>query len=443
MGTGVRPTLSAPLSRRTLLRGLAGGAGALALSGAAAGCGGDSGGGSGELTVLTHWNSPTQQPAMKKLLEEFTSKNQGLATRHQAVAFDQLLQRITADRASGTAADLIHVYSLWLPDLVLGGALDEPPDDVVADVRDNYTQASTQAVSVDDRIWGYPTELDVYQLLYNKKHFQEAGVAAPPATLDELPEVAAKLTRRSGGKITRAGFLAVPGWDSGVVHPFVSMLWSSGGEYLDEAGRKALFASPEGVRVLETYTRMVRDKSFDLTRTQEDFLKGAGSMVIMANFWRNDLKQLFKDGYENIGVAPIPTGPGGTSTPLQYNWMWAVSATTKDREGAWKLARWLNQADGGAPSPTARFFAEQLSAIPSRTADQELLLPDTYNDEFMKTYIAAAEHARPEQPIPGAQEVKTALQQGVESAWFGKAQPEQALADAAAKADEILARTSK
>lgn len=67
-------------------------------------------------------------------------------------------------------------------------------------------------------------------------------------------------------------------------------------------------------------------------------------------------------------------------------------------------------------------------------------MADAYDDPFMKAFIGAAKKARPERPLRGAQEVKTALQQEIEAAWYGKKDPEQALADAAAKANGILSR---
>ena len=60
----------------------------------------------------------------------------------------------------------------------------------------------------------------------------------------------------------------------------------------------------------------------------------------------------------------------------------------------------------------------------------------------MTAYVNSASSAVPEPVLRGGQQMKTALQQGIEAAWYGQKTPEQALADAAAEADASWLRTS-
>ena len=80
------------------------------------------------------------------------------------------------------------------------------------------------------------------------------------------------------------------------------------------------------------------------------------------------------DSYENVGVAPIATGPDGKSTTVQYNWLFGVDAGSKNKEEAWKLVQWLNSPAGeGAASPMGDYLTSALGAIPSRVSDQTAL----------------------------------------------------------------------
>jgi multiple sugar transport system substrate-binding protein len=392
-----------------------------------------------KLVMLTHWGEESVLKPMQALLDEYTKLHPNVTIEYQTVTFDQLLTKITTARAAGISPDIYHFYNLWTPEFVKGGMLSVPPEEVIADIKANYGPGSVQAVTYMGQIWGYPTEINTYLLIYNKKMFKEAGYDKPPETWDQLREMAAKLKQvDESGKVTRAGFLLIPGWDSGVVHPFLSLLWSNGGEYLSADGSKALFNSPEGKATLKLYMDMLKDKSIDVGISGWDFPSGKGAMIIMANWWRATLKDTFADGYENVGVAPIPHGPNGKSSTLQYNWLFGVDNGSKHREEAWKLVQWLNTPrKEGAASPIGDFLTSALGAMPSRLSDQ-VALADRY-DDFMKAYIDSTAVARPEPVVPGGQEVKTTLQTEIEAAWYGKKPYEKALADAAEEADRILA----
>jgi multiple sugar transport system substrate-binding protein len=395
-----------------------------------------------KLVVLTHWGEESLATPMKALLDEYTKANPNVTIEYQAVTFDQLLTKISTSRAAGTAPDIIHIYNLWMPDFVKGGALATPPADVVEDIKANYSPGSVSAVTVNDQIWGYPTEINTWQLVYNKKMFADAGLSEPPKTLDELKDYACKLTKKKAdGTLEHTGLAVLTGWDSGVVHPFLSLLWSNGGEYLASDQSKAMFNSPQSKEVLQAYSDMIKEGCVDpgLGGGFNDFVTGKSAMVIMANFFRSDLKNSFVDGYDNVGVAPIPVGPSGAkSVALQYNWLWTVDKTSKNAEEAWKLVQWLNSPRGeGKASPMGEYLTSALGAIPSRLSDQKALSA-TLSDFFLQAYLDSASTSQPEPVLVGGQEIKTALQTQIENTWYDKASIDEALQSAATEADRIL-----
>jgi len=392
-----------------------------------------------KLVVLTHWGEESVLTPMQARFDEYMQLNPHVTIEYQTVTFDQLLTKITTARAAGISPDVYHFYNLWMPEFVKGGMLSVPPDEIVADIRANYGTGSIEAVSYMGQIWGYPTEINTYQLIYNKKLLQAAGYDSPPENWADLKEMACAIKQQdSDGNVTRAGFLVIPGWDSGVVHPFLSLLWSNGGEYLSADGTQALFDSAEGLATLKLYTDLLENKCTDLGISWGEFPSGKGGMVIMANWWRATLMATFEDGYENVGVAPIPQGPNGQSATLQYNWLWGVDNGSKYREEAWKLVEWLNTpVKEGEASPMGDFLTSALGAIPSRVPDQEAL-SDRF-DDFMQAFVDSTAVARPEPVVLGGQEVKTTLQIEIEAAWWGEKSPEEALTKAAEEANRILA----
>ncbi len=392
-----------------------------------------------KLVVLTHWASAAQKDPLEAVFAEYTEANPNVEIELQTVEFAELLNRITTGQLGGDSPDIIHFYNLWLPDFVNSDLLSTPPEAVSADVSASYGPGTVGGASFNDQVWCFPTEVNNYQLVYNKAHLAEAGIDAPPSTLTELRETAAALTKRDGDNISQAGFLFLAGWDSGVVHPFTALLWSNGGEYVSEDHSEALFNQQPGIDVLQVQTDIFNDGSA-ITGVPEDadFESGRVSMTIMANWWGAQLKAS-AIGMENVGVAPIPTGEGGTSTSIQYEWLWGVSNTSDKSEAAWEFLQWLNSPrDGEGSSPMGDFLTSALNAIPGRTSDQEAHA-DVLGDDFVAPFIAALANTRTEPIIPGAQEIKTRLQTQIESAWLGQSEPADALNGAAETANQILA----
>lgn len=393
-----------------------------------------------KLVLLTHWGTQEQKEPLDAILAEYTAANPNVEIEHQTVAFDELLNRISTGQLGGDAPDIYHFYNLWLPDFAASELLSTPPEDVNADITASYAEGTVGGASFNGQAWGYPTEVNDYQLIYNKTMFQEAGIEAPPSTFAELREHAKALTKGSGDNLTQAGIMFLQGWDSGVVHPWTSLLWSNGGQYVAEDYSAALFNEQPGIDTLQLQADIISDGSAILSLLEDaDFESGRAAMTIMANWWGATLRASDL-GIENVGVAPIPHGDGGTSTAVQYEWLWGVSNVSQNAEAAWAFLKWLNGPRDGAAdasSPMGDFLTSALNAIPGRTSDQAAHT-DVLGDPFVKPFVDAFASARSEPIIPGAQEIKTALQTQIESVWFGQKDAAEALNQAAEEANRIL-----
>lgn len=109
--------------------------------------------------------------------------------------------------------------------------------------------------SVGGKLYGMPFNTSNPILYINANAFKEAGLDAkkPPHTYAEILDAAKKLTKKGAdGKVSQYGYSqAIYGWF------FEQLLAASGGLYLDNGnGRdqratKAVFNSPEGVKILQ------------------------------------------------------------------------------------------------------------------------------------------------------------------------------------------------
>lgn len=393
------------------------------------------------LSVLTHWPEEQFRKPFESILAAYMAENPHVTIENPFVDFAQLQTKIVTARTAGITPDVYHFYNLWMPEFVASGLFDAPPAEIVEDIRANYTPSSVRAASYADQVWGYPTEVNTYLLQYNRCMLEEAGFSAPPATWAELVEQSTAVTRiRPDGTTEQSGFVFLDGWDSGVVHPFLSFLWSNGGEYLDAEGRKPMFNSPQALEVLEMYRAMRDAGAIDPAVELDEFPAGKAAFLVMAPWTGNWFRGAFVDGPECLGVAQLPEPrPGVGYRTVQYNWLFAVDNGSKNREEAWRFVRWLNTPRGDGSTPIGQFLVKALAAIPSRQSDiahyGSLLA-----DEFMAPFVASLERAIPEPVVPGGQEVKTILQVEIEQFMFGNKTAQQALGDASIQAEAVLAR---
>jgi multiple sugar transport system substrate-binding protein len=361
------------------------------------------------------------------------------------VPFDQLLKKISVSRLSGKGFDIYHIYDLWLPEMVKDHIFAPAPAAQAADVKAGYAPGVVSAASAKGTLYGYPTEVDDYALDYNKRLFAAAHISHPPATWAELEADAVKLTRRSGGRTLQQGFGTIVNWDSGVVHPWLSLLLSDGGTLLNASNTKAAFNSPEGLETLNLYRTLISKHATDPAMSSAydtNFELGKTAMLIMANWWESALQATMKSHYKDVAVAPIPVGPHGHgSVTVNYVWMYGVNQSSPHQQAAWQFLQWLNDpARAGASSRMGDWLMAQ-GIMPSRSTDQRAHEAQLGNS-FMRPYVEALSSSRPFPIVLGGAEITVDIQKQIESVEFGRASPQQALSTAAAHVNAVLQGSS-
>lgn len=430
----------------------------LAVALAATGCSANSSteeSGDTTITFLTHWG-PDQVTMLEDAAAAFAVDNPGINVEVQAVPFGNLLSTLRTQGASPDGPTITGIYDLWLPELVRDGLADKAPADVATEVTGNWPASLVTAASAGGEVYGVPNEVDLYQLNYNKALFAEAGIDAPPASWDELLEDAAKLTKSEGGAITQQGIGFITGWGSGAVHPFLSLLASNGGTFLNEDGTASALTEPAALETAELYQKLVDEKLTDPSKSTananttgpylDNFTNGKTGMIIMANWWESSLKDAMGADFENVATAGIPVGPSGSvSSSISYSWMTTVNAKASDakRDAAWKFLNWLNGPTSGANGSSA--MADMLLSmgiLPSRTSDVEANAA-ALETPFLTSYVAALDTATPFPTVIGGQAASDALQKQIESLLNGQVDAAQAMQNASKDADAALQKAQK
>lgn len=415
----------------------------------AASCGGGEGSdGATEVTFLTHW-APEQVEMLEQAARTYAQNNPDVTIEVQAVPFANLLSTLRTRGASPNGPTIASVYDLWLAELVRDGLAAPAPEDHASDVQENWSDNLVSGVAEDGDVYGYPNEVNLYALNYNKELFADAGISQPPETWDELVTVARELTARDGDRVTQQGFGVITSWPAGVVHPWLSLVYSNGGALLE--GGEPQLTAPNVQAATELYGRMIQEGLTSPPMSQananttgpylDNFANGNTAMLVMANWWKGNLEEAMGDRFDQVGVAPIPVGPNGEGpSAVSYSWLTMVNANATDpqQQAAWEFLGWLNGPDSGAEGSSAMGdILMSMGILPSRTSDL-----DAHEEElsgpFLEAYVEQLPEATPFPVMLGGEQLTQAIQGHIESVVFGEAEPAAAMQAAQQEVASVL-----
>lgn len=391
------------------------------------------------LTILTHYTDAQRAP-LSGCLRDYERDHPGIRIVHQQAEIEDYLQTVLTARLSGTSPDIYNIYSMWSAQVTEAGVLDKPPPEIFRLLNTDYVPSTLDAIRIDGRLWGIPTEVSTFMLIYNKRLFEKAGIAAPPRTWNELVADASLITTRNKqGKITTAGFAFGPSVADGV-YPFGALLRSRGVEPLTGSGTN--LTTPDAIDVLADQRRLFAQGITDNTIQVRDFPGSAVGMMIFANWYKDTLRQAFGPAMDaTVGVAPIPAGKHWRT--LQYAFFWAVDANSPNRRQAWDLLAWLNTAHAAGHQSCTGEMLGKLGALTGNRNDVTAA-PAEYGDAFSKPFADAIASGRAG-ALPNlvrSSEIQQALRLRIGRAWVGAQMPEAALRDADRTITAILSDTN-
>ncbi|WP_428487143.1 extracellular solute-binding protein [Rhodopila sp.] len=393
------------------------------------------------LTILTHYTDAQRTP-LTACLRDYQRDHPGIRIVHQQSEIDDYLQTVLTARLSGTSPDIYNIYSIWSAQLIQAGILDRPPPEVGRLINTGYLPSTVDAIKVGGNVWGIPTEVNAFMLIYNKKLFRAAGITAPPRDWNEVVADATRMTRRNTqGKITTAGFAFGPTVANGV-YPFVALLRSRGIEPFNARLDGTNLTTPDASDVLTDETRLFAKGITDNTIQVLDFPSGAVGMMIFANWFKATLQQAFGAAMdETVGVAPIPAGNNWKT--LQYAFFWGVDANSPRKQEAWNLLAWLNSPRGANKQSCTGEMLGKLGALTGNRSDITAG-PDDYGDAFSKPFVDAIASGRAGS-LPNVvrnSEIQQELRLTIGRAWSGAQTPQAALQDADRKIKALLVDTN-
>jgi multiple sugar transport system substrate-binding protein len=283
---------------------------------------------------------------------------------------------------------------------------------------------------MDGKTYGLPIAASARALYYNKALFEQAGIAEPPATWEELKAAAQKIDAL-GEDIYGFG---MQGKEIETDVYFYYAMWSHGGDIIEDDGTSGL-DSQAAIDAANLYKSLVDENlaqpgvtSMNREDVQNLFKQGKVGMMITAPFLASQIKEEAPD--LQYGVAPIPAGPGGDQGTYGVTDSIIMFQNSQNKEEAWKFLDFLFQ-------PEQRIeFTKNEGFLPVTQAEAQD--PFFANDPDLKIFTGLLPNARFAPVIPGWEEIADLTSSALQKIYLGEGEVEATLKDAAARADEIL-----
>lgn len=409
---------------------------ALALTLALSAC---SGGGKGSERRVEFWTmalKPTFTDYVQSTIDQFKKAHPGVEVEWVDVPGNAIEDKTLSAVSGGTPPDLVNLNPDFAQRLASKGALQDLSALVPSDVQTTYFPSALDANRVDGKLIGLPWYLSTQVAIYNRALLDKAGVKTLPGTYRELAAQA--------GAFKQVG--AVPFMPNlGDSNRILELLALDGVTLLTPDRKKAAFDTPEGRDSFAFWANLFRDNvlpkealSLDNREIVDRFQAGQSAVLPAGPQFLKQVKENAPELYKTVDVAPQIGGKSGKVGVGVMNLV--VPTTSKHQEDAVALATFITNAENQLA------FCKLAGILPSaQTAAADpffTTLPATASVEDRARKIAAEQLKRSVllvPPMPHQSDLKKAMNAALQRAALGQQTPDEALKQAAADWDRILA----
>ena len=331
------------MSRSTRAAGLASLC-AVALMTAACG-GSDDSSGADDSNTITWWHNSNNEPGKgyyEQVAKDFEADHPGIDVQVSAMAHEDMVSKLDAAFQSGDVPDIyMERGGGELADHVEAGLVRDLSDDAAEEI--DTLGGSVAGWQSDGRTYALPFSVGVVGFWYNKDLFDEAGITAPPTTMDEFYDVVGQL--KDAG-ITPISVGAGDKWPA-AHYWYYTALRSCPQEVLEGAVTSLDFSDPCFVEAGDALEDIVAAEPFNpgflTTPAQEGATSASGLLATdkvameLAGHWEPGVMQgLTDDGKglgEKTGWFAFPAVEGGAGDPaaqLGGGDAWAVAESAPD-----------------------------------------------------------------------------------------------------------------
>jgi len=342
------------------------------------------------------WGSPEEQATHEKVAEAFMAENPNVKIEIWAQPWGDYFTKLQTLWAAGDAESIPDVLFLFpVPSYAADGVLENLDPYIEASGYDlgDYWPGVLETTSFEGHVYGFPRDIGLEVLYYNKDHFDAAGLDYPDDswTWNEFLAAAETLTQvETSGRVSRYGL----GMEGG---KYFNFLLSNGGTILDDMFNPSRcgLADPESVEAISFVADLMNDeyamRDANLNQAGGDLAVFQGEQVSMIVQNASRVPSFNAAGM-NYDVAPVPMAPGGVRAAAGSGAAWTMSSFSDNKEEAWKFIEFLQAADGGQ----AVYISTGEIMPPTRSAaESDAFLASGQPPENRQAFITMAESTTP------------------------------------------------
>ncbi len=416
------------------------------LTALAVGCGQQTASNEQEIEFWTMQLQPKFTPYFNQLNQNFQEKNPGYDILWVDIPWNAMESRILTAVSARNAPDVVNLNPDFASQLASRNAWLNLAEEISSEIQAQYLPKIWLANQIEvcqgendcvNSTFGIPWYLTTTVTVYNKNLLEQAGVNQPPATFEELAQVAKQVKDATGKYAFFATF--VPTDSNEVLQSLVQM----GVTLLDEEG-KAGFNTPEGEKAFsfwvdlynqgllppEVFTQGHRH-GVELYQAGESAILGTGAEFL------NAIATNAPTIYEQSAVAPQITGNSGKTSVSVMNLV--IPRDSNNPQKAINYALYVTNSENQLN------FAQEANVLPSNTNAiaryiENLESETQENTLFEARKISAMQLDSAEvliPPSPNINQLKRIIYENLTSAMLGEKTVQQALNDAQTQWDNL------
>ena len=399
-----------------------------------------------EPVTITYWHLPDVMDVelAKVQVAAFEAAYPNIKVKAIPISTETAEEGILAALAAGVPPDVCQMNATEVAKYGQWGtlvALDQFAD--WATVKERIPGGAIQTFG--GHVYAMPWRTNPVMLFYNKGLFKEAGLdpEKPLTTWSEFLAAVEALTRDTDGDgaVDQWGVVAYPD-----IHKWYRpyFLWTplyysatGGQDIIAEDSSKAILNSPEGLKTLEFLKTIYSNYApLAITDYKEPFYQGQGAMLIAGTFMVPRIKKSAPD--MDFGMAPVPIpdeGPVKHAITHSDERDIVIFSLSKHQEAAWEFVKFISgpeQAVTMMETTGMYLVLKDQSSYPDVAAylsQDPFLLAGAQEMNYIRLPVANPYHL----------EIYAALANELSACLVvGEKTPEQALADAETKINEIL-----
>jgi len=388
------------------------------------------------------WGSPAEVETHQHVADAFMESHPDIAIEIMSAPWGDYFTKIQTLWASGDSSVIPDVLFLWpTPRYAADGVLEnlDPYIEAAGYDLSDYWPALLESASLDGSVYGFPRDIGLEVLYYNKDIFDQVGVAYPTDdwTWDDLLAAAEKLTIvETNGRVSRYAL----GMEGGKYQRWIGQ---NGGSILDDMRNpsKCTLTEPAAVEGLQFFADMMENnyamRDANLSQAGGDaavFQSGQVAMIIQ----NGSRVGSFNTAEMNYDVSTLPIPTGGQRSASAGGAAWVMSSGSDNKDAAWTFLSWLQSTDGGQYLYTAS--GEIFPALQS-TARSDAFLTADMPPANRQAFLTEGENAKVGAfgYFPEWGELSgSIISPGLESIWAGESSVADAVASICEQVDAYL-----